>query len=100
MWKVNVNLDDLELRSCDNHLLTNDGEHTTMDIIKWDKMHDGKKHCYSLAYFKVKPEDLIADLIFVDGRPFDNKIDKDKFWQLARLGYKILKSKMEREYNE
>lgn len=97
MWKLNVVMNNLELRSCDENLL-NKKEHTTLEIVRWfDKE---RTSCYVIAYFVVKPEDWVADLKFVDGRPFEKDVDQDDFWQLARLGFKVLKAKFEREDNE
>ena len=98
MWKVNINIDDLELRSCDTYL-TNKKEHTTLEIVRWNDLNT-RTSCYTIAYFIVDLEEWIADLKFVGNRPFEDCIDRDKFWQLAKLGYKILRAKFEREYNE
>lgn len=95
MQNVCIRDDDLELRSCNDHLLKDNEKWTTLEIVRWNN-----NYCYVVAYFEVDKEGLDGDLTFVGGRPFDSSIDVDSFWQLARLGYKILVAKLAREYDE
>ena len=76
----------LEARSC-NETLSSTDEHKTIEIVRWN---DDSMSCYTVAYFKVGVES--ADLNFVDGRPFDEKINREDFWKLAKCSYEILKS--------
>ena len=81
MWRVHYRQDNLELRSCDEHLTLSNNEHTTLEIIRWYKYNgDDKEYCCVIAYYEIKD------------------VDKDVFWQLAQLGNQILTSKMEREH--
>ena len=77
-------MDDIELRSCSQRLLS-DGEHTTAEIVKW-WIYEEKPACHTLAYW-IKNEEGF-DLKFVFDRPF--KEDKDIFWMLAKYGQELL----------
>ena len=86
MKKFNFRVEDMEVRSCGEHLLL-EGEHNRAEIIKWQKdVKDKKEFCYTVAYWKKTKEGY--DLLFVGERPF--KVDKDIFWQLAEQGQKLL----------
>lgn len=100
MWRVNYRQDNLELRSCDEHLIPSNDEHTTLEIIRWYNYNDGEKeYCCVIAYYEISKE-YVPSLKFVSDRPFSKDVDKDVFWQLAQLGNKILTSKMEREHED
>ena len=76
--KVNIKIDDLELRSCDTH----DVEHKTMEIVKW--FESGS--CYTVAYW-LNPKDDTPSLKFVGDRPL--KRDKNSLYSLIEIGYRI-----------
>lgn len=100
MWRVNYRQDNLELRSCDEHLTLNNSEHTTLEIVRWSKYDgDNKEYCCVIAYYEVSKE-YVPSLKFVADRPFEQDINKDDFWQLAELGNQMLSSKMEREHKD
>lgn len=64
MKRFNMRIGDLEARSCNDNL-TLDGEHTTIDIIRWqDSM------CWSIAYFR-RDKDGIYDMVAIPERLVD-----------------------------
>jgi hypothetical protein len=77
---------DLELRSCNAHLILN-GEHTTADIVRWEGEAE-KRSCYSIAYWILGKEGY--DLRFVGERPFDRDIDPAAFMSFAKTGQDLL----------
>ncbi len=81
----NFRKDDLEVRSCNESLLSS-GEHTKAEIVKWED--NERKHCYTLAYWTKDSEGY--DLQFVSNRPFD--VDFQLFMELAKQGQLILDS--------
>lgn len=53
--KFNRRIENLEVHSCNDHLLL-DGEHTKIEIIKWEAYKhipgiDRGEYCYTIAYF-------------------------------------------------
>ena len=81
----NFTIDNLELRSCDKHLLCkSELPHTTMEIIC--KVPDC---AFTIAYWQHSP-DSTYNLKFVTKRPFQANVNRNHFWQLARMGQKIL----------
>ncbi|MDD6640934.1 MAG: hypothetical protein PUE66_08080 [Erysipelotrichaceae bacterium] len=88
--KASIRIKDLELRSCDEHLVASNENHTTMEISRWQN-YRGKESCYVIAYFKVDKNELCSDLIFLGDRPFDKEVDKDTLWYLCKLGSSIIK---------
>lgn len=87
-------IDDMELRSCNQHLLS-EGEHTTAEIIYWSEDKEGKKFCWAVAYW-VK-NDKGYYLKFVGSRPFDKFDLWSEFGQLARQGQELLDKHFEEE---
>lgn len=84
--KFNFRIENLEVRSCEKHLLLEE-KHEIAEIIKWEKdVNDKKEYCYAIAYWNKTKEGY--DLLFMGDRPF--KIDKNIFWQLAEQGQKLL----------
>lgn len=83
--KFNFRINNLEMRSCSNHLL-NKGEHTTAEIVKWAKDKDNKEYCWTVAYWIKGKEGF--DLQFVGSRPFD--IKAKNFMKVAKQGQQML----------
>jgi hypothetical protein len=83
--KFNFRIDDLEVRSCNTHLLS-DGEHNRAEIVKWNNGTDEKEHCFTLAYWNKGKEGY--DLKFVGSRPFD--VNGELFMKLAKQGQQML----------
>lgn len=84
--KFNLRIEDLEVRSCNIHLLS-DGEHNRAEIVEWSKGRDKtQSHSCTLAYWNLDEEGY--DLQFVGGRPFDT--DTGIFMKLAKHGQQIL----------
>lgn len=81
-----VSSGDLELRSCNDNLLTS-VPHTTAEIIKWER-DDEKQYCFAVAYWTRDKEGY--DLRFVGDRPFDKDIDSASFMSLAKTGQDLL----------
>ena len=80
MRKFNFRIGSLEVRSCNEHLLS-DGEHSRAEIINWAK---GKTK--TIARWIQNKEGY--DLQFVGGRPFN--VDSKLFMQLAKQGQQLL----------
>lgn len=85
MQEFRVKFEDLEVRSCKDNL-TQTGEHTTAEIVKWTD----EKTCYTLAYWRG------LDLIFVESRPFE--IECMSFMKIAEIGQKIINFYKDAEY--
>ena len=85
MQKFNFRVEDLEVRSCGKHLLS-DGEHNRAEIVKWAKDTGKKEYCWTVAYWNENKEGY--DLQFVGGRPFD--VDGELFMKLAKQGQQML----------
>lgn len=83
--KFTFRIDDLELRSCGEHLLL-DCEHNTAEIIQWDKTINDEVYCCVVAYWQKDSEGYY--LRFVGDRPFNT--NKEVFMQLAEQGQRIL----------
>tara|TARA_R110000824_G_scaffold111026_2_gene259240 strand:- start:90 stop:353 length:264 start_codon:yes stop_codon:yes gene_type:complete len=83
--KFNSRIEDLEVRSCTIHLLS-DGEHDRAEIVKWSKGRDKKESCCTVAYWNLGEEGY--DLQFVGNRPFD--ADDVIFMKLAKHGQQML----------
>ena len=84
MKQFKKRIGNLEVRSCNQHLLSI-GEHTTAEIVKWI---DGS--CYTVAHWQVSHG--LHELVFGYKRPFD--CDRNTFWKLARYGQKKLEKMM------
>lgn len=85
MKKFNFRVKDLEVRSCDENLLT-DGKHDKAEIVKWAEGTDKNKYCFTVAYWEKSKEGY--NLLFVGGRPFDE--DSMLFMKLAKQGQQML----------
>ena len=83
MQKMNYRLGDLELRTCNERLLSEAKEHKIAEIVKWEG-----RTCFVVAYWK--PNSDHFDLHFVGDRPF--KIEANTFWRLAKEGQKYLEN--------
>ena len=81
--QFSYSIDDLELRSCDETLLTNNKPHSTAEILR----HQGDGG-YCLARWKRCKDGF--DLCYVGSRPFDNEISTLDFMVLSKLGQSIL----------
>lgn len=79
--RISVRIDNLELRSCDKHLLTEKDPHNTMEIVKW-----GGQSCYTVAFFHLD-KDYNPSLHYVGQRPL--KEPRDIFMDLVELGYQL-----------
>lgn len=94
---VKVTVDEYELHSCDQHLIS-EGEHVTLSIVVWDKGENEKPYCYSIAYWVRDKEGYY--LQFVGGRPFNEDMDVTKFWPLLEIGQKILDAYFDSTYDD
>ena len=90
MKKFSYKIDDLELRSCNNHLLSK-GKHERAEIVKWFE----PESCYTVAYWK-KNSDKKFDLVFV-GDEF-LKENKNIIWSLIEIGQKRLDKVKSRDF--
>lgn len=92
--KLDFNWDykDYSLRACPRRLVRfEDNEpNETIDLIKWDTNSDGKRYCYSLAYWKKDSEGY--ELKFVGDRPFKHieSEDVEVVWKAMRVAQKVL----------
>jgi len=84
--KFNHRIDDLELRSCNKHLLSND-KHTTAEIV----IHENDK-CYTIAYWQTNKDN--CDLTFIDNRIM-LKFNIEDFFTLAKIGQEKLANQKE-----
>lgn len=97
MMTVNANLEfqwkykDYELHACPKRLarFSEDEKNVTIDLVKWFE-HNGRRCCYSLAYFIRKEEGY--DLRFVGGRPFDDIAEEDvlEVWDALKTAQAVL----------
>lgn len=85
MEKFNLRVGNLEVRSCNNSLLSSE-PHTTAEIVKWNN-DNLKPFCYTLAFWH-KTKDEGYELRFVLDRPF--AVDTKTFMQLAKWGQEHL----------
>lgn len=83
--KFNLRIEDLELRSCGKHFLS-DSEHNRAEIVKWSNDTDKKEYCWTVAYWNEGKEGY--DLQFVGDRLFD--VDSGLFMKLAKQGQQML----------
>jgi len=83
--KFNLRIEDLEVRSCGKHLLS-DSERNRAEIVKWANDTRKKEYCWTVAYWNKGKEGY--DLQFVGGRPFD--VDSKLFMKLAKQGQQML----------
>lgn len=81
--------DDLEVRTCGEHLLQEE-PHTTAKIIRWFFAEGVRKYNIVLAYFEKDSEGY--NLKFVGNRVFDPEVSQHTFMQLAEIGLRYLHS--------
>ena len=81
--KFSFKIEDLELRSCDEHLMCSE-THDRAEIVKWES--DNHNHCYTIAYWDVDKEGYYAK--FVGNRFVD--IDSVALLKLLNKGQQIL----------
>ena len=83
---------DYALRACPKRLarFEEDEPNETIDFVKYDTDSNGKRYCYSLAYWKKDNEGY--ELKFVGGRPFRyiESEDIEVVWQALRVAQKVL----------
>lgn len=84
---VSFRIDNLELRSCDSHL-TSIEPASTLEIVQWSKHANGSPYCWTVASWRVDGGGIC--LQFVDSRPFDDRIDGARLWEMIRFGQKFL----------
>lgn len=75
---------DVEVRTCNSTLLSS-GKHVRMEIVNWYKpSHEDApmECCYTIAMWDRSNDGF--DLQFVGNRPFEIKVDKEAFWELAK----------------
>ena len=84
--KFSFRIEDLELRSCGDHLLIEGVKHTRAEIIKWAKDTEQKEYCWTVAYWNRHKEGY--DLQFIGNRPFDT--NQEIFMKLAKQGQQLL----------
>lgn len=85
--KFNLRIENLELRSCNEKLLSY-GKHTTAEIVEWGKNTKERTPNWTLAYWNKTEEGY--NLQFVGKRPF--AISSIVFMQLAKEGQERLDS--------
>ena len=79
----------LTLRSCDKHLLCKSQlPHITMEIL-CIRSNYNQECSFTVAYWQRSSDDTY-NLKFVSNRPFQADVHRNHFWQLARMGQKIL----------
>lgn len=91
---MSCRIGDLEVRTC-NESLTQDGKHTTAEIIKWEP--DTKlppEYCFTIACWKLGKEGF--SLEFIGAKPFEYATSEE-FWKLAKLGDDYLQEYFEGE---
>lgn len=80
MKQINFRIDDIELRSCGEHLLLGE-PHNRFEIVKWEKPGQ-VEYCYTVAYWKRGKEGFY--LMFVGSRPLG--IKSNLFMYLVKIG--------------
>lgn len=84
--KFSFRIEDIELRSCGEHLLVDGVEHNRAEIVKWANDTGKKEYCWTVAYWNKHKEGY--DLEFVGARPFDT--NQEIFMKLAKQGQQLL----------
>lgn len=82
---------DYSLHACPKGLTRFDNEpNETIDLVKWTTDSDGKRYCYSLAYWRKDSEGYY--LHFVGNRPFKNidPEDVEIVWKALGIAQKVL----------
>lgn len=87
--EFNFRIDNLELKSCGEHLLVDNKPHNTAEIVVWyPEKGTAQKFCCAIAYWVFSSDGY--DLQFVGKRPFEPEINREIFLQLAEQGQKLL----------
>lgn len=81
--KFSYKFNNLELRSCDEHLMSS-GQHNTAEISEWFN----SESCYVIAYFENTSEGY--NLRFVGDRPLGESVNWKEFGKLIKIGYRKL----------
>lgn len=78
MENISWKKDDFEIRTVNRF---DDGK-PYVELVKWDEDSDGRRYCYTLAYFQRSSEGNYS-LIFVSDRPFRHiaEIDIASIWK-------------------
>lgn len=83
---------DYALHACPKRLVRfeENEPNETIDLVKYDVGSDGKRYCYSLAYWRRDSEGYY--LHFVGGRPFKHiePEDIEVVWQAMKVAQKVL----------
>ena len=77
---LSMRLDDLELHTCSENLLTR-GKPKTAEIVRWAEGSKGKYN-YTLAFWERDSEGYFMK--FVGDRPFSMDVDHALFWTLCK----------------
>lgn len=88
MFKVNWQKNDMEIRTTENL----DG-FPYVELIKWNTDDNGRRYCYTLAFFR-RDSDGYYSLVFVGDRPFTDiaEIDIQDVWKELFLTQMMLES--------
>ena len=81
--KFSIRIDQLELRTCNNHL-TLEQPYTTAEIVAWVDSPGKKSYCYTIARWEKDSEGY--SLKMIGNRPFDKDIEQSTFMFLAKQG--------------
>ena len=81
MMKFSYRIDDMEVRSCNESLLSEE-PHTRAEIVKWGSNNS----CYTLAHWNKDSDGFY--LKFVGNRPLDE--DFVVFMELVKIGQQFL----------
>ena len=96
-WKYK----EYELRACPKQLarLSDDSKNETIDLIKWNTHDDGKRYCFSLAYWTRDKEGF--DLTLVGERIFDyiEEDDLEIIWEQLHTAQIVLDSFWKLKYS-
>jgi hypothetical protein len=87
-------LGNLELKSCDDHLLS-DFPHTTAEIVQYSHL---EKNHWAIAYWIKDKEGY--NLQFVGRRPLDKEVNIEDFFKLISEGQNMLDYFFEKESEE
>jgi DNA invertase Pin-like site-specific DNA recombinase len=100
--EFNCKYKNYELRAVPKRLVrfSEDEENHTIKLIKWNTKEDGKKYCFTIAYWVYKEG---YELRFVGNRMFEFIDDEDVhlIWQQLKLAQKVLdKFELEEVFEE
>lgn len=77
-----------------------EGHAPYVELVKWEEGHNGKRSCFTLAYYRWDDEG--GELSFVGERPFEeiSEIDISPVWKQLCLACQMLKDWCDKEYQE